>query len=896
MFKQCVFFNFCQPEAQSAVTEIRLPAPHIMPGMSAGDSRGLSMGGRTSMTSTSRTSIGSFGGGRSSMATSTSSQSLTGPQATSFAIAGTEQVHDLAAQLANARAAVVEAEEAARREREAADKERQRAEKAVGEAGAMRVTLELEQGVWAARQQSTEGGDFLSAQVQDAYTELSAENVMMSEEAAKLQERLESARTQQHKLRAASAHRRAELMLQRKASATAGKRADQQLELAVSSLSTERTRASLLEAEKQRLAQAERDAGYRAELLAEENTKLARRADEHAAAAQKAVDEARALKEQLKRTNSRAQSSKRREAATRDEVHRLSLQLQSERQGVVREKADERRFAALAALTRRREVASAQVRARGEEIREQTSQPPPPQPSQPPPPPPSQPPPPAPTTKAASARGHRSANDFGASTARDTARPPSTARAALGTRRGAATARGVRSSRSEGALYTRQTTESARMRQIAKEAAKAEAAAAAAAAARKAYDAEWSGAPPASSRHPVTFGVHGRRMAGGASAAAVATQPPGGAAQRRSGPMVTLALALREHPELEEEILAVANRVDLTEAARMVAIQRLIHEREMMEARVAAAPPSTQPPPKAVRTGSAASRSREPAAAVRVNMRASHAPSVTPSIPSTVAPYAPLSATGSKPTLSPRPQGHHSLHQPVRAPDRPPPVAPAANGCGAALHGTSNQICQPPLSHVGSSMVHQPTVAPSLVAAHAAAAPCNHEGLAYPTAQGWHAAPPTPPATKPLSPRPLSPKQLRDVVAASRFPPPPQPHEESAGAAPPPRSPAKLSSPRPPSPKQLREIVAASRAADIAQLQLKSPMAVAAAAPQSPSARLSLRAALEGDGALQHSMSRIRALMREADVTLPTDLFEDVVGYVGATPKPLQRRDGRDGS
>ena len=324
-----------------------------MPSSSAGDLRRMSGPGFGRSSVSARTSVGSTAPTRNSLASSGSAQSLTlGSGTIGFAIDGADQVHELAAQLANARAAVVEAEDAARREREAAERHRLRAEKAADEAGTLRETLQIEQHAMAVRKTSIEGGDFLNAQVQNAYTELSAENVLMSQEATQLSARLEQARAEQHKLRAASAHRRSELMLQKKAAAISSKKADSQLELAISSLSTERARASLLEAEKQRLAQAERDAAHRAELLAEENGRLAQRADEHAAAAQRAVDETRALKATLKRTHARQQSSRRKEAATRDEVHRLSLQLQAERQGVVREKAEERKHAALLALLR----------------------------------------------------------------------------------------------------------------------------------------------------------------------------------------------------------------------------------------------------------------------------------------------------------------------------------------------------------------------------------------------------------------------------------------------------------------------------------------------------------------------------------------------------------------
>ena len=53
-----------------------------------------------------------------------------------------------------------------------------------------------------------------------------------------------------------------------------------------------------------------------------------------------------------------------------------------------------------------------------------------------------------------------------------------------------------------------------------------------------------------------------------------------------------------------------------------------------------------------------------------------------------------------------------------------------------------------------------------------------------------------------------------------------------------------------------------------------------------------LQRSLEGDDALKHSMARIRALMGEANISLPTNLFEDVIGNVGATPRRPVFRDG----
>ena len=55
----------------------------------------------------------------------------------------------------------------------------------------------------------------------------------------------------------------------------------------------------------------------------------------------------------------------------------------------------------------------------------------------------------------------------------------------------------------------------------------------------------------------------------------------------------------------------------------------------------------------------------------------------------------------------------------------------------------------------------------------------------------------------------------------------------------------------------------------------------AALVPPSPAAA-SLARTLAGDEALKHSLARIRELMGEANVTLPDNLFKEVIGFTAA--------------
>ena len=277
------------------------------------------------------------------------------------------QAHELAVALAAARAEAVEAQEAARCEREASERERSRSRQLEAEMATLRSQLAAAQhahGHGPALSIEAGAGALLATQMQDAHSALSAENIALTEEASKLQDRLTKARSDQHKLRTESAKRRSALMLERKQSQNVRTQADNQLELAISSLDKELAKSALLEAERDRTIAAERDAAARVDSLADENRRLARLAEEHAAAAAAKQKEVEGLRAQLRQAAHRESAIRKQAEEQRDEAHRLSLCLQAERQGMVREKVEERRRAGLVAIQKRQEEASRQVRRR----------------------------------------------------------------------------------------------------------------------------------------------------------------------------------------------------------------------------------------------------------------------------------------------------------------------------------------------------------------------------------------------------------------------------------------------------------------------------------------------------------------------------------------------------
>ena len=478
----------------------------------------------------------------------------------------------------------------------------------------------------------------LSSTIQAAHEELASQNMHLADTSATLAVRLEKARAEQHKLRAASAARRAELMLQRKATNVAKQRSDAQLDIAITSLDGERARTALLEAEKQRVLQAERDAKHRAEMLVAENKRLAQQAAAHAEVASKKEAEAKELRERLARSAARESASKKREASQRDEVHKLALQLQGEQQNIVKEENDKRRRAALSAMLRRQEAAAVKAREVGREMAAREA---------------------ALRKNISITESRKSGGGSGGGKSQQSGGEKEKKKS------------GMKKAKSDGWLgpkgHVWRETEShrQRMKQRVADAEKAREAKEAAALAKE-VEAEDPGLQPPMRRLGAAYtkssyaddeSLNPSGVLGGTPHAAPVAALPA-QVEVTTVPMSSLVGLLRTYPHLEAEILNLAKREDLSESERMAAIRKAVRER-------GPAPPSSTCDADQKRAATAPTNPTVNEIRKAWNL----GPATGPSIPAARSkPFdgAPLAACGSSTRLSPRPKA--SVHAPLQQP------------------------------------------------------------------------------------------------------------------------------------------------------------------------------------------------------------------------------------
>ncbi len=294
--------------------------------------------------------------------------------------AGVPQLHTLASQLAATRAHVVEAQEVARRERDAAQRERERSAQQAEELAMLRRVMG-EETVRTGAEQACENTAKKLASIHRAIAE---ENTALSEQGRKLEAELSERRLNEQKLRAASAERRSELMLQRRSSLKQQRDTEAQLRDSCVALQSERQENLALRGVRTRDEERHREAASRLRLMADENSRLMAKVREGQEKAESLERAAAALQAELDAAKARETASRQRAAAQSSQITRLTLQLQAERGAVLRERAKQKE--APKPRVRRVDAPAAQPRGRAAAPAADESPPPPPPPPPGPPP------------------------------------------------------------------------------------------------------------------------------------------------------------------------------------------------------------------------------------------------------------------------------------------------------------------------------------------------------------------------------------------------------------------------------------------------------------------------------------------------------------------------------
>eukprot|EP00965_Chrysotila_dentata_P260904 6214074-Pleurochrysis_carterae.AAC.1 len=168
--------------------------------------------------------------------------------------------HELASKLASARASLLSLEAEVQAQRRLVEAEATRADAAEAALADARMALKQYQHVAEEVKEEATLTDGHSASLLSAYSTIAAENANLCQQSNTLEEELGRMRGVEHKLRVASAGRRAELMLQRNAVQRISASADAQVRRALSELHAEREISAALRAEKVKLAEQRHEA------------------------------------------------------------------------------------------------------------------------------------------------------------------------------------------------------------------------------------------------------------------------------------------------------------------------------------------------------------------------------------------------------------------------------------------------------------------------------------------------------------------------------------------------------------------------------------------------------------------------------------------------------------
>ena len=246
--------------------------------------------------------------------------------------------HRLAADLAEARAAQVEAVETARLAESKAAVETKRAAAQEAE------LLMLREKVARAKRLAADGHDGESSSqrhidaMTKAHESLSAQNDALSAHSAALEEELARFRAMEFELRTASAERRSEVMLHKRAEQGARAQGAAHAASLGAELQSAKEEIAELRADGWKSTRTQREWTARLEILNQENRRLVKQVADMTAVRDLAAAEVVDLRAEMSVTREQMAALRKRVSQQNDQLERLRLQLYSERKALLRER------------------------------------------------------------------------------------------------------------------------------------------------------------------------------------------------------------------------------------------------------------------------------------------------------------------------------------------------------------------------------------------------------------------------------------------------------------------------------------------------------------------------------------------------------------------------------